>query len=563
MKKPMTKTATKITANILTLALLFASAASWAPATSQAAPNRVNYQGILVDVDGSPVPDGDYAMSFRIFDAATSGTLLWMEEQSVPVMSGLYSVALGSGTPLLGTFDAALFSSDSRWLEIMVSGEALTPRQQVTSVAFSLQAQEAEYAATAGDADTLGGMSPAELLPVGDTLTCPGDEMMTGIDGGTGDVICDTATADTHAGTICGPGAFLNGDGTCDAGFLDADGVDAYNAAFDTETEIDAAVSNNGYSTGAHSVDTNTHAGTICGAGAFLNGDGSCDYGFLDANGVDAYNSAFDTEAEIDAAVADNGYSTGAHSVNTNAGTICGNGYFLNGDGTCDYADSSWYCSSGRVCTGGHAHSTYTSASNLTQGTLSTGRYDAYQDLTDALRLNNNSTTDLLTRSQLDSRYAPGDNTTKTGYLFIDAATMTPNTNETNYGRSHGGIYLMSPSTTWNATGNVDVPDGATFTGLYVYYYQTIDFMEATYSCTLYRRAYGNPSMETIASIGHTGMNASADVESTFTSSMNGRQLVSESNYTYYMYAYANMVNSTTFIHKGCRVRFTYTELKP
>lgn len=42
------------------------------------------------------------------------------------------------------------------------------------------------------------------------------------------------------------------------------------------------------------------------------------------------------TESEVDAAVANNGYSTGAHTLDTNAGTVYHNNTSLNGDGTCD-----------------------------------------------------------------------------------------------------------------------------------------------------------------------------------------------------------------------------------
>jgi GH24 family phage-related lysozyme (muramidase) len=51
-----------------------------------------------------------------------------------------------------------------------------------------------------------------------------------------------------------------------------------------TEAQVDAMVSDNGYSTGPHTVDTNTQL----------------------------------TEAQVDAMVADNGYSTGPHTINTN-----------------------------------------------------------------------------------------------------------------------------------------------------------------------------------------------------------------------------------------------------
>ncbi len=50
-----------------------------------------------------------------------------------------------------------------------------------------------------------------------------------------------------------------------------------------------------------------------------------------------------------------------------------------------------------------HGHS----AANITSGTLSTARFDAYADLGASGRLDNNTTGDLLTRTQLDARYEP------------------------------------------------------------------------------------------------------------------------------------------------------------
>ncbi len=125
--------------------------------TSLAAPNSVNYQGILNDSAGNPVPDQAYSMVFRIYDAATAGTLLYAESQSVSTVNGIYNALLGTGTVTVGTFDPALFSADNRWLEVTVNGETLTPRQTVTSVAFSLQAEEAAHAAAADNAAALAG----------------------------------------------------------------------------------------------------------------------------------------------------------------------------------------------------------------------------------------------------------------------------------------------------------------------------------------------------------------------------------------------------------------------
>jgi hypothetical protein len=114
--------------------------------TAWAVPPFVTYQGKLTDtVTGTPITDPGLAMTFRIYDAATAGTLLWEEEHaSVPVDNGIYTILLGSGTTTSGSFDPDLFSEDNRWLEVEVDGEIFDPMQQITSVAFSMKAGVAE-----------------------------------------------------------------------------------------------------------------------------------------------------------------------------------------------------------------------------------------------------------------------------------------------------------------------------------------------------------------------------------------------------------------------------------
>jgi hypothetical protein len=91
---------------------------------------------------------------------------------------------------------------------------------------------------------------------------------------------------DTLAAMGCAPGQVAKWDGsvwTC-ADDIDTDTTIADTNTQLTEAEVDAFVANNNYSTGAHTVDTNTQL----------------------------------TEAEVDAFVANNNYSTGAHTVDTN-----------------------------------------------------------------------------------------------------------------------------------------------------------------------------------------------------------------------------------------------------
>ena len=40
-------------------------------------PNLINYQGCLTDSEGSLVANGDYQISFAIYEQAIEGTVLW------------------------------------------------------------------------------------------------------------------------------------------------------------------------------------------------------------------------------------------------------------------------------------------------------------------------------------------------------------------------------------------------------------------------------------------------------------------------------------------------------
>ena len=98
----------------------------------------INYQGRLTDIGGSPVT-GVQTLTFRLYDAVTSGTEKWKENHSVTLSSddnGLFSVVLGSVTAL----NPSDFNSDL-WLSIQVSGDSeMTPRQRVTAVGIAMNA---------------------------------------------------------------------------------------------------------------------------------------------------------------------------------------------------------------------------------------------------------------------------------------------------------------------------------------------------------------------------------------------------------------------------------------
>ena len=62
-------------------------------------PDKINYQGYLTDSDGAPV-EGLVTMVFSLYAVSMGGTALWSESQNVSVSNGIYSVLLGTGTPI-------------------------------------------------------------------------------------------------------------------------------------------------------------------------------------------------------------------------------------------------------------------------------------------------------------------------------------------------------------------------------------------------------------------------------------------------------------------------------
>ena len=100
-----------------------------------------SYQGQLNDSDGNPITDSAVNMTFKLYDVAENGTACWSEEHTgtnaVSVQSGLFNVLLGQITPI----DTACLANDV-YLELDVNGETMSPRELLTSVAFSAVADD-------------------------------------------------------------------------------------------------------------------------------------------------------------------------------------------------------------------------------------------------------------------------------------------------------------------------------------------------------------------------------------------------------------------------------------
>ncbi len=127
------------------------------PARAQAVPELLNYQGVLLQGDGTAAPAGYKDIEFRIYNAATGGSLLWGRTHRVHLDdAGLFNVVLMEGgapitagnplyTELTPVFTSA--GSENRFLELTVAGSTpILPRQRFVTTAFAFLAADVAQA---------------------------------------------------------------------------------------------------------------------------------------------------------------------------------------------------------------------------------------------------------------------------------------------------------------------------------------------------------------------------------------------------------------------------------
>jgi hypothetical protein len=117
-------------------AFVMALACLTAIAPGAGAAESIAYQGRLTDAAGAPLP-GPVAVALHLHDTAgPGGTPLYSEDHAAVALdaNGVFQVWLGDGAPSAGTYNATLFQSAPRYLEVVVNGATLTPRQLLGSV---------------------------------------------------------------------------------------------------------------------------------------------------------------------------------------------------------------------------------------------------------------------------------------------------------------------------------------------------------------------------------------------------------------------------------------------
>jgi len=102
-------------------------------------PEKINYQGLVTDIDGNAIADGKHKFDFNLYTQNTGGTSIWSETRILDVKFGVVNVVLGETNPINIDFSNPLFLGIS-----IDDALELKPRVEFTSVPFALRAKTVE-----------------------------------------------------------------------------------------------------------------------------------------------------------------------------------------------------------------------------------------------------------------------------------------------------------------------------------------------------------------------------------------------------------------------------------
>ena len=124
--------------------------------THAQSPQGINYQAVAYDNLSQPVINHAVGVRLSVLDGGANGPVLY-EETQVPNTdnTGLFSIVIGNGTVVSGTFAGINWSNGTKWLktEIDITGGnnyVVMGSSQFLSTPYSFYADKAGYAARAG-----------------------------------------------------------------------------------------------------------------------------------------------------------------------------------------------------------------------------------------------------------------------------------------------------------------------------------------------------------------------------------------------------------------------------
>ncbi len=116
--------------------------------TKAQAPQGLNYQAVAYNAGGTPLVNQAISVRLSILDGSATGTTVYQETQNPTTdNTGLFSIVIGNGVVVAGTFAAINWGNGSKWLktEIDITGGTsylVMGTSQFLSVPYALYAEK-------------------------------------------------------------------------------------------------------------------------------------------------------------------------------------------------------------------------------------------------------------------------------------------------------------------------------------------------------------------------------------------------------------------------------------
>lgn len=148
----------------IVIGYLWSTHVSDAAALVQSTPTTlIPYQGRVLDSSDQPLT-GNYRLRVALYSTPTGGSALWSEVQTtVAFQQGLFHLLLGSSTPIPQT---VITQNNLLYLGITIGDDSeMTPRVQLGSVPYAIQAQTVTDGAVTSEKIADGAITADKLAP--------------------------------------------------------------------------------------------------------------------------------------------------------------------------------------------------------------------------------------------------------------------------------------------------------------------------------------------------------------------------------------------------------------
>ena len=170
------------------------------------APQALNYQAVARTADGVIIPTQNIGVRFSILDVSITGTTLYSETHTVITNSyGLFTLAIGKGTPVTSTFASINWASGTdKFLKVEIapaggSNYQLQGTTQLLSVPYALYSEKTRLLAGNNTINITNGNTITGNYQAGTGINITGNTISHNLVAGTGigisgNVITNTAT---------------------------------------------------------------------------------------------------------------------------------------------------------------------------------------------------------------------------------------------------------------------------------------------------------------------------------------------------------------------------------